>query len=90
MIIPLKRSKKTIDSYCDYFNKLENLWYEFERNSITEVKAQNKFYKIMSEEKDISKVVNEVIKGKNKKFQELAEEQSSSYFNNIFNQNKNE
>lgn len=85
-----KKIEKAIDSYCDYFNKLENLWYEFDRDTINETKAQKKFYLIMNDEKDITKIVNEIIKDGNKQFQTRAEMISTNYFNNIFNQNRNE
>lgn len=76
--------------YCDHFNKIENLWYEFERGSINETKAQKKFYIIMNEEKEMNRIVNEIIKNGNNKIQIKAEINSSNYFNNIFNQNRNE
>lgn len=85
-----KKIEKAIDLYCDHFNKIENLWYELNGESINEDKAQKSFYKIMSQEKEISKIVNEVIKGDNKKLQAEAETRSTNYFTNIFNQNNYE
>ncbi|WP_223559567.1 hypothetical protein [Chryseobacterium lathyri] len=84
-----KKAEKAIDMYCDYFNTLENLWYEFDRENINETKAMKKFYAIVSKEKDISKIVNEIIKSKKLAFQNKAEMECDNYFNNIFNTNNN-
>lgn len=85
-----KKIEKAIDLYCDHFNKIENLWYEFERESVNETKAQKKFYTIINEEKEMNRLVNEIIKDGNNKIQTKAEIHSTNYFNNIFNQNSNE
>lgn len=85
-----KKIEKAIDLYCDHFNKIENLWYDFERESINEVKAQKKFYEIMKGEKEMNKIVNEIFKDGNEKIQTKAELHSNNYFNNVFNQNNNE
>ncbi|REC44429.1 hypothetical protein [Chryseobacterium sp. 5_R23647] len=85
-----KKIETAVDSYCDFFNKLENLWYEYDRGLIDETKAQRLFYSIMKDEKDINKIVNEVIKSSDNKIQVKAEERSTNYFNTIFNNNTNE
>ncbi|MCY0967893.1 hypothetical protein [Chryseobacterium wangxinyae] len=84
-----KKIEKSIDLYCDYYNKLENLWYEFDNDKIDNDKAQRKFYLIVAGEKDISKIINEVIKTKNSSFQDKAEIECNKYFDNIFNLNSN-
>ena len=84
-----KKIEKSIDLYCDYYNKLENLWYEFDGDKIDTNEAQNKFYLIAAEEKEISKIINEVIKTKNSSFQDKAEIECNNYFTNIFNSTTN-
>ncbi|WP_213279367.1 hypothetical protein [Chryseobacterium indologenes] len=83
-----RKSEVAIEKYCDYYNKLENLWYDFERDE-NEIKAQKKFYAIVAQEKDISKIVNEIIKKGNIALQSKAESECDNYFKNIFNTNNN-
>lgn len=84
-----KKIEKAIDMYCDYFNKLESLWFQFDNENINDVKAHKKFYEIVAEEKNISKIINEIIKGSNTQFQNKAEIECNNYFNNLFNSNNN-
>jgi hypothetical protein len=62
----LDKLDNVTDFYFDYCNKLERLWFDYENERITEEEAQLEFYKIKDSERDINKVVNEIVKSTNK------------------------
>ncbi|WDF45287.1 hypothetical protein PQ459_10300 [Chryseobacterium sp. KACC 21268] len=79
-----EKSEKIIDFYFEYYNRLENLWYDHYNYNIDDDEAKTQFYEIVKSEKDINKVVNEVIRKANAKIHTRSENETTTYFNNIF------
>jgi hypothetical protein len=73
------------DFYFDYYNKIEQLWLDHYNNRLTEEQAQNKFYKVKATEKEINKLVNEIIKSTNKKIKSKAAKETTNYLRITFN-----
>jgi len=82
----IEKLSKVISFYVDYFNKLEQLWYDYDNKRITEAKAQTRFYAIKNSEKEINDVVNEVVKKKiHKKSYDKAAIETTNYVSRTFN-----
>jgi|GEM_PF-1679635 len=82
----IEKLNKVISFYFDYFNKLEQLWYDLYNKRLNDEEAQAKFYLINGSQKEINDIVNEVIKKKvNKKFYNKAAIETNSYVNRTFN-----
>jgi hypothetical protein len=73
-----------VDFYFDYFNRLEALWFDYEKDRKTEDEIQDEFYKIKDLEKPINKIVNEIVKTTNKKILEKCDFEVREYLK-IFN-----
>lgn len=71
--------------YADYYNKIENLWYDFETNRISEEQATITFYKLKKLETDINPIIAETIRSKPKGILKECKENSDEYFNQLFN-----
>ena len=80
-----EKSEKIIDFYFDYFNQIENLWYDHYNYIIDDNEAQCRFYNIVATEKEINKIVNEIIRKPNKEFLTKSEEETDKYFEKVFN-----
>ena len=72
------------DFYFDYFNKLEQLWFDFTKSRITEKELQTKFYKLKDTESEINKIVNEIVKRTNKKIKKKTEIETRNYLKLTF------
>lgn len=82
----LDKLNRVIKFYFDYHNKLEQLWYDYERSRISEEEAQRNFYLIKDTEKEINEIVNEVINKKiNKNFYAKADIETQNYVQRTFN-----
>ena len=88
-IIPSDKQIEKLDDitdfYCNYFNKLEQLWYDFYNERVTENEAQNNFYELKNLERDINKTVNEIVKSTNKKIYKRADTETRNYLQINFN-----
>jgi hypothetical protein len=71
--------------YTDHYNQLEKLWYEFERNALTEKQASDKFYKIIAGEKELAPLISETVRRKPKGLTSKAKEYSDNFFKQTFN-----
>ena len=76
---------KVTDFYFNYYNQIENLWFEIQNNKINEEQYQKSFYKIKLTEKNVNKLVNEIIKHSNKKLTLRAKEETDNYLRQTFN-----
>lgn len=73
------------DFYFDYFNKLEQIWFDHYNYRITDKEAQLKFYTLKNTERDICKTVNEIIKHTNKRKYKKADIETRNYLQRTFN-----
>ncbi len=73
------------DFYFDYFNKLEQVWFDHHNNRITDKEAQAIFYNLKDTEKEINKIVNEIVKSTNKIILKKADTETRNYLQIIFN-----
>lgn len=88
-IIMSEKMISNIDSihkfYIEYYNNLEQLWYEFESDIINETEASKKFFKLKSLEAKMNQTINDTIRSKPKKLVKQAKIYSDQYFNQVFN-----
>jgi hypothetical protein len=73
------------DFYCDYYNKLEQLWMNHYNERLPDEEAQNMFYELKNTERTINKTVNEIVKRTNKSILQKADKESTNYFKRTFN-----
>ncbi|MDF2192609.1 hypothetical protein [Paraflavitalea sp. CAU 1676] len=73
------------DFYFDYYNKIEQIWYDHYNDRITDEQAQARFYEIKNTERDIGKIVNEIVKSINKRIYIRADQETRNYLSNNFN-----
>ena len=73
------------DFYFEYFNKLEQLWFNYEHNFIDEETLKEKLYETINSEADINSIVNDMIRDKPKCLIKKAKLYSDQYFKQTFN-----
>ncbi len=73
-----------VDFYFDYYNKLEKLWFEYDRGSRKDEEVEKLFYEIKDSEKEVNKTINEIIKSKNKKIVTQADTDAREYLSISF------
>lgn len=76
---------RVTDFYFDYYNKIEQLWLDHYNYRLTDEQAQQKFYKFKATERDINKVVNEIVKSTNKAIYKRADQETRNYLQRTFN-----
>ena len=81
----LDKLDQVADFYFDYFNKLEQLWFDFDRDRITEIELQNKFYTLKDLEREINKKVNEMVKRPIKSLAIKADNETRQYLKLTYN-----
>ena len=74
-----------VDFYFDYFNKLEQLWLDFENDRKTELEVQTEFYVLKDSEKPINKIINDIVKRTNKKILAKCDIEANEYLTAIYN-----
>lgn len=88
-IIPSEKQIDKLDQvtdfYCDYYNKMEQLWMNHFNQRLTEEEVQKAFYKIKDTERNINKTVNEIVKRTNKSILFKTEKEAINYFKRTFN-----
>jgi len=88
-IVPSDKQIEKLDSisdfYFDYYNKIENLWYDYNNDRLSDEDAQEKYYEIKSTEKEINKIVKDIIKSVNKSAANKADLETKSYLTRTFN-----
>jgi hypothetical protein len=81
----IEKLDNVADFYFDYFNDLEQIWYDHYNYRISDQEAQSKFYILKNTEREISKIVNEIVKSTNKKIYKKADIETRNYLQRIFN-----
>lgn len=88
-IIPSEKQIEKLDSitdfYFDYFNKLEQLWYDCYNDRLNDEDAQAKFYELKNTEREINKTINDIIKSTNNKIYKKTDIETRDYLRQIFN-----
>ena len=72
--------EKVIEFYCNYFNKLEQLWLESEADAISEQVCRDKFFKLVKESTSTDKIINRIHNHPIKSIAQKAEKRTHSYF----------
>lgn len=73
------------DFYFDYFNKLEQIWLDHYNYRTTDEETQTLFYSLKDSEREINKVINEIVKSNNKNIQKKADLETRNYLSRTFN-----
>jgi hypothetical protein len=81
----LDKLDSVADFYFDYFNKLEQLWFDFDRDRITELELQDKFYTLKDMERETNKKVNEIVKRPIKSLETKANIETRQYLKLTYN-----
>ncbi len=81
----LDKLDQVIDFYCDYYNKMEQLWMNHYNLRLTDNEMQDAFYKLKDTERSINKTVNEIVKRTNKSILTKTEKEALNYFKRTFN-----
>jgi hypothetical protein len=81
----LDKLDQVIDFYCDYYNKMEQLWMNHYNGHLTDKQMQDAFYDLKDTERSINKTVNEIVKRTNKSILAKTEKEALTYFKRTFN-----
>jgi hypothetical protein len=79
---------KISNFYSNYFNKLEELWYDSEHGIKEQESIKMEFYKIKETELEFNNIINETVRNKPKKILEKAINQSDTFFRKTYNTKK--
>jgi RimJ/RimL family protein N-acetyltransferase len=71
--------------YADYYNQLEQLWFDFETSRLTEEQATKRFFEYKKSETDINPIISETIRNKPKRIVDKCKLHSDEYFKQVFN-----
>lgn len=71
--------------YADYYNKIEQLWFNFDSDKMDENQALEEFFKLKELETDINPVIAETIRSKPKRIIKKCKKYTDEYFQQIFN-----
>ena len=88
-LIPAEKNIDKIDAvaefYSNYYNTLEQIWYDHYNERISDEDAQTRFYALKGTEKEINSTVTQLIRGRNKKLLKRTERETKTYFQRTFN-----
>lgn len=88
-IIMSEKQLKNLDEiqrfYSDYFNDLERLWFDFEKDRLTEEEATNRFFELKKNETAINPMIADTIRSKPKGLTNKSKVYSDQYFSQVFN-----
>ncbi|RLD60763.1 MAG: hypothetical protein DRJ05_04000 [Bacteroidetes bacterium] len=71
--------------YADYFNQIEELWFDFESDRLTEEQATKQFFEFKKREIDINPIIAETIRNKPRRIVNKCKLHSDQYFKQVFN-----
>ncbi len=71
--------------YADYFNQIEELWFDFESDRLTEEQATKHFFEFKKRETDINPIIAETIRNKPRRIVSKSKLHSDQYFKQVFN-----
>lgn len=75
--------------YIDNYNNLEQLWFEFQEENLTEKEVCEKFYEIKGTESEVMIIISDTLNSKPKRLAKKAKEASDDYFKRVFNTQHN-
>lgn len=78
---------KILSFYTKYHEKIEQLWYEFENNRISDSKATKQFYNIKETEENINELVNSIMVEKPQFLVEQATKITTDFINRVYIKN---
>ncbi len=81
----LKKLNKFYFQLLEFFDKLEQFWYNMEDDEIEGGKIKSKFYELVKEGNSIHNNYNELDIFHIKRWNKIADENSRDYFKNVFN-----
>lgn len=72
------------DFYNRYMNSLENIWYRFNYEKITEEEAMKEFFELKETECDKMSQLNRLVRNISKRFQNEINDEAETYINNVY------
>lgn len=78
------------DFYNKYMNSLENIWYRFDHDIITEEEAMKEFFELKQTECDKQSQLNRLVRNISKKFQKKIDEEATIYINSVYYERETE
>lgn len=78
------------DFYNKYMNSLENIWYRFDHDIITEKEAMIEFFELKETECEKQSQLNRLVRNISKKFQRKIDEDATIYINNVYYERETE
>jgi hypothetical protein len=81
----LDKLESVTDFYCEYYNKLESLWFDFENDRKNEEEVQIAFYALKDSEKPVNKIVGEIVKSSSNKLKSICDKEVREYLSSVFN-----
>lgn len=72
------------DFYNKYMNSLENIWYKFDHDIITEEEAMKEFFELKATECDKQSQVNRLIRNISESFQKKIDQEAEKYINSVY------
>ncbi len=78
------------DFYNKYMNSLENIWYRFDHDIITEEEAMKEFFELKETECDKQSQLNRLVRNISKKFQKKIDEEATMYINSVYYERETE
>jgi Holliday junction resolvase-like predicted endonuclease len=65
-------------------NSLENIWYRFDHDIITEEEAMKEFFELKATECDKQSQVNRLIRNISESFQKKIDKEAEKYINSVY------
>jgi hypothetical protein len=81
----LKKLDKYYFQLMNFFDRIEQFWYNMEDGEIDEGNINSKFYELVKEENNIHNNYNDLDIFHLKRWNKIADENSREYFRNVFN-----
>jgi len=83
----IEKFDKVSDFYYDFYLKLEKIWFDYEKDRITEEEVLEQFQTLKQTEREINRIVNEIHKLPNKKIAQVSQVECDVFFQKAFNTN---
>ena len=80
----LSELDRLLDYYNQYLNKLEKLWYEYDKDIISEDEMMNKLFAYKDEECNKMSVLNKGIRSLTKKEQDKIDKECGEYIDRVY------
>ncbi|KAF2336322.1 hypothetical protein [Flavobacterium daemonense] len=86
----IEKLDKVCDFYYDFYLKLEEIWFHFENDKLSEIEMLEKFQNLKQTEREINQIINEIHKSPKKKLALLSETECHNFFKKAFNTTNHE